>query len=188
MFPLLEESAVTVCSFFGSLSNWKRMSSSIHKNKKKDPILQQQQQQQPSTGQQRAPFRLSQQILLLSCKNSFSFIAAAAARVSIWLTRVAGKKNDQLFEGFLKLRAAIWWWPWKKTGEKEIEDPWSRIYRLVKPARREKIRILFRMCHLISFLARHYLNFSILNSRKEKKYQKTQHIINSSDDGHSTCV
>jgi hypothetical protein len=103
MFPLLEESLPSLCSFFGSLSNWKRMSSSIRKNKKKDPILQQQQQQQqPSTGQQRAPFRLSQQILLLlSCKNSFSFIAAAAARVSIWLTRVAGrKKNDQLFEGF----------------------------------------------------------------------------------------
>lgn len=91
------ESAVTAASL-GSLSNWKRMSSSIRKNKKKDPILLLQQQQQPSTGQQRALFRLSQQIpLLLSCKFSFSFIAAAAARVSIWLTRVAGKKKMTSF-------------------------------------------------------------------------------------------
>jgi hypothetical protein len=118
MFPLLEESLPSLCSFFGSLSNWKRMSSSIRKNKKKDPILQ---QQQPSTGQQRAPFRLSQQILLLlSCKNSFSFIAAAAARVSIWLTRVAGrKKNDQLFEGFLKLRAAMMMMAVKKKNRRK---------------------------------------------------------------------
>jgi hypothetical protein len=124
MFPLLEESLPSLCSFFGSLSNWKRMSSSIRKNKKKDPmILQQQQQQQPSTGQQRAPFRLSQQILLLlSCKNSFSFIAAAAARVSIWLTRVAGrKKNDQLFEGFLKLRAAMMMMAVKKNRKKQAK-------------------------------------------------------------------
>ena len=153
------------CNSFGSLSNWKRMSSSMHRKKKKKK-KEEKHTTDTNNNNNNLPahhrpqvgwLRLSQQILL-----SFSFIAARVC-VCVCLAHKVGK-NDQLFEGFSAAWARWWWWwPWKRK-KKLLLDPRSRIYR-----QRISSGILF--C-IVSFLREKHHSaplfefFRFLNRRK----------------------